>query len=222
MLRPRTHHVDHVTQCSHDPHSWGTMAWTYPWWGAAGPLRGGDPTARVSLGAAKLSGAVTRHVVVVLCWVGPYHFTLRDGEDEHVVALLLAGSRLHVAGVTLRTAVLVVLAANGLKRRHKHQTWCEICADSSSGETSLNMRCFTGCCLTEKSQSNIPDTNRLHPTNSWFKFLLRFIYFIWNIFRASFATCNVCLKTFVSNVSVLSCLFLFFSMERQKKRIGTL
>lgn len=50
--------------------------------------------------------------------LGPYHTDLREGGEEGVGGLL-AGARLHVAGVTLRTAVLAVGTANGLRRRNK-------------------------------------------------------------------------------------------------------
>lgn len=93
--------------------------WTYPGRGAAGPLCGWDLTARVLLGAVKFPRAVTWYVRVALgaSRLGLHHFALREGEDEHIAVLLLACSSLHVAGVALRTAVLMVCTANRLKGR---------------------------------------------------------------------------------------------------------
>ena len=66
--------------------------------------------------------AVTWYVCVILSvpGLGLHHFNLREGVDQNIVVLLLAGSRLHVAGVALRTAVLVIRTANGLQRRRKN------------------------------------------------------------------------------------------------------
>lgn len=80
--------------------------------GAAGPLGGRHPAARVPLGAAELPRGVTWYGPGVLLLllrgaVGPYHCGLR--------ARLLTGAGLHVAGVALRAAVLSVGAADGLK-----------------------------------------------------------------------------------------------------------
>lgn len=87
--------------------------------GAAGPLRGRHLTARLLHGAVGLPRAVTWYVCgdLGVSGLGPYHFALREGEDERVVSLLLARSGLHVAGVSLRTAVLVVGTANRLDQR---------------------------------------------------------------------------------------------------------
>lgn len=98
--------------------------WTYPGWGAAGPLCGRQLTACVTFGALKLPRAVTWYVCGVLraSRLQPLHFTLRDDVSEHVEVLLFAGSRLHVAGVVVRTAVLVVGTADRLKRRRRDLT----------------------------------------------------------------------------------------------------
>lgn len=100
----------------HDQHE--ALVWPYLGGGAAGPLRGRDPTARVPLGAADLPGAVTWSVR----GLGPYHRTLRDAVEQHLV-LLLTRAGLHVAGVALWTAVLVVGTAHRLENRSGFHRW---------------------------------------------------------------------------------------------------
>lgn len=65
----------------------------------------------------KLPRAVTWYVSLAVSLLGTYHFALREGVYEHVVLLLLARSCLHVAGVALRAAVLVVGTAHGFDQR---------------------------------------------------------------------------------------------------------
>lgn len=84
--------------------------------GAAGPVGGRCLAAGFLPGAANAPRAVAWNVVVL--WVsrlGPDHLGLRDGGlDQPVVeVLLLARPRLHVAGVALRAAVLLVRTADG-------------------------------------------------------------------------------------------------------------
>lgn len=87
--------------------------------GAAAPLCVRDLTAGVFLGAVKLPRAVTWYVRLVrsISGLGLYHSALREAVDQHAVAFLLACSRLHVAGVSLRTAVLSVGTADRLDQR---------------------------------------------------------------------------------------------------------
>lgn len=87
-----------------------------PGGGAAAPLCGRDLTAGLLFGAVKLPPAVT-HCLILCGRHGLRHFALRDGAEEHIVALLLTGSYLHVAGVALRAAVLMVGTANRLEQR---------------------------------------------------------------------------------------------------------
>lgn len=87
--------------------------------GAAAPLAVRHLTAGVFLWAVELPRVVTWYVRLVLSasGLGPYHSALREGVDQPAVVLLLTCSRLHVAGVSLRTAVLSVSAADRLYQR---------------------------------------------------------------------------------------------------------
>lgn len=86
--------------------------------GAAAPLAVRHLTAGVFLWAVELPRAVTWYVLVLSAsGIGPYHSALREGVDQPDVVLLLTCSRLHVAGVSLRTAVLSVSAADRLYQR---------------------------------------------------------------------------------------------------------
>lgn len=87
--------------------------------GAAAPLGVRHLAAGVFLRAAELPRAVTWYVRLVLgaSELGPYHSALGEGVGRRAVVRLLACSRLHVAGVSLRTAVLSVGTANRLHQR---------------------------------------------------------------------------------------------------------
>ena len=87
---------------------------TDPWRGTTRPLCGRRLAARIFSGAVKFPRAVTWYVLCVPR-PGPYHFDLREGLDQLIEVLLLTRSRLHVAGVALRTAVVVVRTANRLQ-----------------------------------------------------------------------------------------------------------
>ena len=85
--------------------------------GAARPHCGRRAAAGLLLGAAEHPNIVTWNILLHSGRPqhGPYHLALRAAAGGLVAQLLLAGPTVHVAGVALRAAVLVVVAAYGLE-----------------------------------------------------------------------------------------------------------
>ena len=94
-----------------------TAARRYLGGGAARPHCGRRAAAGLLLGAAEHPLSVTWNILLHSGWPqhGPHHLALRAAAGGLVWQLLLAGPTVHVAGVALRAAMLVVVAAYGLE-----------------------------------------------------------------------------------------------------------
>ena len=89
--------------------------------GAAGPGGGRRGAAGLLLGAAERPLGVAWNVLLHSGRPGRglYHLALRAAVGGVAMELLLTGPAVHVAGVALRAAVLVVVAAYGLQGEEK-------------------------------------------------------------------------------------------------------